>query len=153
MLLYRVQGVIFTLLGIGSTLEAWRITQAAREGGNFDAIGPDRYLLALGVLMTVIGTWMALRPPVIDQFGPLPEQPKVGATFYITVAMLAALTATLPYIGFPVASFVFLTVMFHRFGGWSWLRSSAVSIVVAAIFYITFVRMADLPLPHGNLIF
>lgn len=153
MLLYRAQGVILALLGAGSVLESWRITQAAREGANFDAIGPDRYLLALGVLMVVIGIWMALRPPVTDQFGPLPEQPRVGSTFYITVAMLAALTATLPYIGFPLASFAFLTFMFHRFGGWSWLRSSAVSVGVAAVFYITFVWMADLPLPHGNLIF
>ena len=153
MLLYRAQGAILALLGAGSVLEALRITQESREGANFDAIGPDRYLMALGILMAVIGLWLALRPPVTDQFGSLPEQPKVGSTFYLTMAMLAALTAALPYIGFTVASFVFMAVMFHRFGGWSWLRSSAVSAVIAAIFHVAFIRVADVPLPHGYLPF
>jgi hypothetical protein len=153
MLLYRAQGAILALLGAGSVLEAMRITQESREGANFDAIGPDRYLMALGVLMTVIGILLALRPPVTDEFGSLPEQPKVGSTFYLTMAMLAALAAALPYIGFTAASFVFLTVMFRRFGNWSWMRSAAVSAIAAAIFYITFIRVADVPLPHGYLTF
>jgi hypothetical protein len=153
MLLYRAQGAILALLGAGSVLEAWRITQDAREGANFDAIGPDRYLMSLGVLMLVIGIWLALRPPVTDQFASLPERPKVDSTFYVTMAMLAALTAALPHIGFTVASFVFLTVMFRRFGSWSWVRSAAASAITAAIFYITFIRVADVPLPHGYLMF
>lgn len=152
-MLYRAQGIILTVLGVGSVLEGWHITRAARESGNFDAIGPDRYLIGLAAVMAIVGLWMALRPPVADYFGSLAQQPKVGPTFFITVGMLAALSAALPYIGFPIASFVFLAVMFHHFSEWSWLRSSAVSVLVAAIFYVTFVRLADLPLPHGDLIY
>ena len=153
MLLYRAQGVILALLGAGSVLEAWRITQTAREGANFDAIGPDRYLMALGVLMTVIGVWMALRPPLTDELGSLPAQHKVGSTFFVTLAMLVALTALLPFVGFTIASFAFLIVMFHRFGGWSWVRSAAAAGLVAAVFHVTFIWMADVPLPRGSLMF
>jgi len=153
MLLYRAQGLILALLGAGSMLEAWRITQAAREGANFDAIGPDRYLMALGVLMTVIGLWMALRPPVTDRLGSLPEQPGVGSTFFITLAMLVALMALLPHVGFTIASFAFLIVMFHRFGGWSWMLSAAAASLVAAVFHVTFIWLADVPLPRGYIVF
>lgn len=151
MLLYRAQGAVLALLGLGSLPEAWRITRDVRQGANFDAVGPDRYLLALGVLMLLVGTWMAWRPPADDATGPAP--PHVGATFFLTMAMLAALAAAMPYLGFPIASFVFMTVMFHRFGGWSWMRSTGASLVVAAVFYIAFIRVADVPLPDGYLTF
>jgi len=152
-MLYRVQGAVLGLLGAGSVVEAWRITQEAREAANFDAIGPDRYLMGLGLLMAVIGLWMARRPPVADQFGSLPAQRSVGATFYITVGLTAALALALPYIGFAPASFLFLTIMFRQFGEWSWVRSAAASAVTAAVFYIMFIWLADLPLPHGELLF
>ena len=152
-MLYRVQGALLGLLGAGSVVEAWRITQEVREAGNFDAIGPDRYLMGLGVLMAVIGLWMALRPPAADQFGSLPAQRSVGATFCVTVGLTAALALALPYIGFAPASFLFLTIMFRHFGEWSWLRSAAASAATAGVFYVVFIWLADLPLPHGELLF
>ena len=51
MILQRVHGIFFMLLGGVSVVDGWRIAQQAREGANFDAIGPDRYLMALGALM------------------------------------------------------------------------------------------------------
>jgi predicted phage tail protein len=63
MILQRAHGIFFMLLGAVSFVDGWRIAQQAREGANFDAIGPDRYLMALGVLMLIAGVWRLLSRP------------------------------------------------------------------------------------------
>lgn len=151
MLLYRAQGAVLAVLGVGSVLEAMHIAAEAREASNFDAIGPDRYLLGLGVLMLVIGARLAVWPPA-EGYAALPDQPNTGATFFFTLGMVAALAAVLPYIGFPLASFTFLTIMFRRFGNWPWLLSAGVAAAVAAVFYVTFILVADVPLPRASLL-
>lgn len=102
--------------------------------------------------MAAIGIWMALRPPSAAD-DTAPSQGSIGATFLFTMAMLIALTALLPYVGYPIASLLFLTLMFQRFGGWSWPRSGIAACAAAAIFYVAFIRIADVPLPHPYLSF
>jgi predicted phage tail protein len=91
MMLQRAHGIFFTLLGAVSIVDGWRIAQQAREGANFDAVGPDRYLLALGALMLVAGLWRLL--------GPADRQPEaeraageatsgMTSTFVLTLVML-----------------------------------------------------------------
>ncbi len=63
MLLQRLQALLFILIGVVSFADAWRISVQARESANFDAIGPDRYLLALGVVLFIGGAWSLLRRP------------------------------------------------------------------------------------------
>ena len=59
-MLQRAHGILFVLLGVVSLVDGWRVTVQARETADFDAIGPDRYLLALGVLMLAAGLWRLL---------------------------------------------------------------------------------------------
>jgi hypothetical protein len=59
-MLNRVTGVLFIALGVLSMVDGWRVTEQARPTGNFDAIGPDRYLMGLGALMLIAGLWRLL---------------------------------------------------------------------------------------------
>lgn len=149
-MLYRVQGVMYVLLGVLSLVEGWHITKTAREGANFDAIGPDRYLMALGVIMLLVGAWLAVRPPPSPEGAQTSYLPAQARTNLIAcVAMLAAFTLAMPYVGFTLGCFVFLAILFRRLSDWSWPRSTAVAALTSAFFYVALIRLADVPLPAG----
>ena len=101
MILHRLHGVFFMLLGVVSVVDGWRIAQQAREGANFDAIGPDRYLMALGAVMLIAGVWRLLgRPEPTDAEAAVPDR-DAGATWrlLLTLALLAAFAALVPVLG------------------------------------------------------
>lgn len=149
-MLYRIQGVMYLLLGGVSLVEGWRITQNAREGGNFDAIGPDRYLMALSVLLLVLGLWLVVRPPQSAEEAQTSQLSAEARTnLFVCIGLLAAFTLAMPYIGFTIGCFIFLAVLFRRLSDWSWWRSVGTAAVTSAIFYIGLIRLADVPLPSG----
>jgi hypothetical protein len=151
-MLYRIQGLIYLLLGAVSLAEGWHIAGTARDGANFDAIGPDRYLMALGASLIVVGLWLALRPPQSadgTQGTYWPVQARTN--LIVCIAMLAAFTLAMPYIGFTFGSFVFLSVLFRFLSDWSWLRSTGAAALASAFFYVGLFRLADVPLPSGIL--
>ena len=149
-MLYRVQGLVYALLGAVSLFEGWHITKTAREGANFDAIGPDRYLMALGALLGVVGLWLAMRPPQSAEEAPTSHlSGEARTTLIVCIAMLAAFTLAMPYIGFTLGCFVFLAVLFRYLSDWSWLRSTVAAALTSAFFYVGLIRLADVPLPSG----
>jgi hypothetical protein len=149
-MLYRVQGLVYALLGAVSLIEGWHITKTAREGANFDAIGPDRYLMALGALLIVVGLWLAIRPPQSADEAPASYlSGEARTTLIVCIAMLAAFTLAMPYAGFTLGCFVFLAVLFRYLSDWSWPRSTAAAALTSAFFYVGLIRLADVPLPSG----
>ena len=149
-MLYRAQGVVYVLLGGISLAEGWHITQTARKGANFDAIGPDRYLMALGVVLVALGLWLALRPPQSSEEEPTSYLPADAHTnLLVCLGLLAAFTLAMPYVGFTVGSFIFLAILFRYLSDWSWVRSASAAAIASAMFYIGLIRLADVPLPSG----
>jgi hypothetical protein len=113
------------LLGVVSLADGWRIAQQAREGANFDAIGPDRYLIALGAAMLAAGLWRLLRepPPETETEAAVPDR-DAGATssLLLTLAMLVAFALLVPVLGFSPTCFLFVAAQLRVLGGWSWWR-------------------------------
>jgi hypothetical protein len=152
MALQRVYAIFFALLGAVSIVDAARIAYQAREGANFDAIGPDRYLLVLGVLMLAAGVWCLIHP---EQIG-LPLSGKRGAPavpmtsrLLITLAMLAGFAALTPVVGFSIACVAFLALELRLLSGWPWWKVAILAAGIALAFHVLFVRLADMPLPKG----
>jgi hypothetical protein len=152
MFLQRAHGIFFVLLGLVSLADGWRIGQQAREGANFDAIGPDRYLLALGVVMLVAGLWGLVKRPELAHAPDAASGQHTGsvtARLVLTVAMIGGLAALTPVVGFPIACALFLTLQFRTLGGWPWWKSAGLAVTIALAFYVTFIALADMPLPKG----
>ena len=152
MILQRAHGIFFMLLGAVSVVDGWRIAQQAREGANFDAIGPDRYLLALGVLMLGAGLWRLFGRPELE------AEPEVAvgdraagmtSSLMLTLAMLAGFAALTPVLGFSLACVLFLAAQLRLLGSWPWWKSAGVVAVIALALHVTFIRFADMPLPKG----
>jgi hypothetical protein len=152
MILHRLHGALFLLLGLVSVADGWRIAQQAREGANFDAIGPDRYLIALGAAMLLAGLWRLLRgpPQQTDREAAVPDR-DAGATWslLLTLAMLVAFALLVPVLGFSPTCFLFVAAQLRVLGGWSWWLSLAVAAPIALAFHAAFITLADMPLPKG----
>jgi hypothetical protein len=152
MLLQRLHGLLFLLIGVVSIADGWRITQQARQGANFDAIGPDRYLMALGALMLAAGAWRLLSRTLLQGEPRTPEDGQSAGALrglLVTLGLLGAFAFAVPLIGFSTACFLFLAAQLRLLGGWTWWRSVATAALIALAFHVAFIRFADMPLPKG----
>jgi hypothetical protein len=150
-MLNRVTGVLFIALGILSMIDGWRITEQARPTGNFDAIGPDRYMMGLGALMLIAGLWqLSARPEAEAQARGEPGSGELP-TLALTLGLFAAFAFAVPYIGFSLACFLFLAAQLWVLSGWAWWRAVAVAVPIAIAFHLAFVNFADMPFPKGYL--
>jgi hypothetical protein len=154
-MLQRAYGIPFILIGAASIVDGWRISLEAREGANFDAIGPDRYLLALGVVMLAAGLWrLIVRPELPAEPDGAAGAPQTAGTLWtpvLVVAMLAAFAGATPAIGFSPACFLFLAAQFWLLGARPWWKVAGGAAVAALAFHAAFVWLADMPLPSGYL--
>jgi Tripartite tricarboxylate transporter TctB family len=148
----RAYGILFVLVGIISLVDGQRVAIEARDHGNFDAIGPDRYLLALGAVMLVGGMWRLLA----DTDSPAEHHRAIAAhttgsipPLASTLVMLASFAALTPAIGFSLACLLFLTAQFTSLSGWPWWRSVATAAIAALALHATFIWLADVPFPNG----
>ncbi len=152
MLLQRAHGIVFMLLGAVTVVDGWRIAQQAREGANFDAIGPDRYLIALGALMLVAGLWRLLSRQELVRGAETAASDRASGTrphMVLTTGMLAGFALGVPLLGFFPACLLFLTAQLRLLGSWSWWMSFAVAASTALTFHVAFIMLADMPLPKG----
>jgi hypothetical protein len=153
MLLQRAQGLLFMLIGAISMADAWRISVQWREAANFDAIGPDRYLLALGAVLVMGGAWTLLRPAPLASTGNGAEAQPAGTptTLVLTLVLLVGFTALMPLLGFSLACLLFLVLQLWLLASWPWWKTVIAAVVIAAAFHVTFVSFADMPLPKASL--
>jgi hypothetical protein len=150
MILHRLHGALFLLLGVVSVADGWRIAQQAREGANFDAIGPDRYLIALGAMMLLAGLWGLLgRHPPETATAVLDRDAGAMSSLLLTLAMLVGFALLVPVLGFSPTCFLFVAAQLRVLGGWSWWLSLGVAALIALAFHAAFISLADMPLPKG----
>jgi hypothetical protein len=148
-MLNRVHGVLFVLLGLLSAGDGWRITQQARVGANFDAIGPDRYLITLGALMLIAGVWRLLSKPETEPRAHAEARSSELPTLALTLVLFAAFAFAVPYLGFSLACFLFLTAELWVLSRWAWWKTLALAVPIALAFHVAFITFADMPLPKG----
>ncbi len=128
--------------------------------------------LAFGVayfLQTTDGSMVALRWPYIIAviagllwlavvvfflFDPRPETVKnsIGWAEISKPALIfcapIVYIGVMPYIGFALGSFLFLTILFRFFGGLSWLRNLAVAFSITLFLYVAMVILMKMSLPR-----
>jgi hypothetical protein len=153
--------LVFALLGIA---DGWRLEASERGQSLFDDIGPDRYLMGLGVLLAVLSLCLLLQRQQSSQrtedAGVEQAATADGATIApgllaripahgLAVAALAFYAATLPWLGYVVSTLLFMIAAFRVAGVRGWLKSAAFGVAATGLAYWIFVRASDVPLPSG----
>lgn len=147
----------FALLGVA---DGWRLQASDRGQAIFDDIGPDRYMMGLGVLLAALALTMLLQRQPAAAAAQAPANDVAasddGSAFPANVpayvwAILALIgyAAALPWLGYLVATLAFMIVAFRIAGTADWVRSAAFGTISTGLAYWIFVRASEVPLPTG----
>jgi hypothetical protein len=115
--------------------------------------GPGLYPLAVGLLGACVATaWVVTafrRVPAAAGGGPLVAQGqgRVG----VTAGLLVAFCFLLPWVGYPLAAFLFTGLLLRGLGA-SWVVALATALPCAALSYYLFGVLLGVPLPRGPLL-
>lgn len=65
-----------------------------------------------------------------------------------TVVLLVAFCALMPWLGYPLVAFAFVTVLLQRLGS-AWRSAAIIGVVAAVASFYLFGVLLDVPLPRG----
>jgi hypothetical protein len=155
----RLLGLLFVLLGGASILDGFRVTREYRASAVFDDIGPDRYAIAVGAILALLGIVLIAVARGASASAPATATPdnveRRSARippFIAIPLLLAGYIAVMPWVGYTLSTLLFMMVMFYVAGVRPLPRSLAYGGIAGVIFYILFVRIADMPLPASQFI-
>lgn len=152
MTLARIQGLLFIFFGAVSTYDGWRISWTVRPSANFDAVGPDRYLLALSAIMIFIGALLVVRPTTLKVAPSSMQLWNWPPPHFLSIlVLLVVLVAVMPYVGFTAACLLFFVASYRLLGDGTWARVITYSALTTAFMYVVFIYLADMSLPKSPL--
>jgi putative tricarboxylic transport membrane protein len=140
----RIWGMVILLFGGVYLVEGIRIPPAAIG----DPLGPRTFPTVLGVVLLVCGAILLCRPQrrkaaVIER--------KLFVPVMLLAGLLVAYALSLAWLGYPLATFLFMIIAARMMGE----RSLAWSLPIAGGFsvgiYLVFTRLLMIPLPPGLL--
>lgn len=138
---YQVAGaVVSILIGVGGLV----LSRGYGLGSPRDP-GPGLWPFAISLLITVLGVVLLLVGRGLEDsevFSRSSVLPAIGLLTFVAVAVL------LPVIGFEIPSLLLCLVWLRWLGGESWRTSIVVSVVTVAVFYVLFLYLLRIPLPH-----
>jgi putative tricarboxylic transport membrane protein len=140
--------VVFAAYGLyGSTLES---------SLGVDYVGPDFFPKAVGILGVLLAVLLLVQDRVRTSAGADAEAEGdqqspgwIDPAVAVPLAMMVAYVLSLEYVGFPIASAVFLTVSARFLGCPSWLWSVVFGIASTVVAVLVFRYGFVLRLPQG----
>ncbi len=146
-MLERVVGlVVVAAAGIYLTLAV------ALPYGTTARPGPGFFPTLVGIFGCVVGVTMSARAFRAPVRAPTAREPLRDAAArrraLSTVVVLVAFCLLMPWIGYPLVAFGFVTVLLQRLGS-AWRAAAVIGAVTAAVSFYVFGVLLDVPLPSG----
>lgn len=113
--------------------------------GRLTAPGPGLWPFAISLVITVLAAVLVVvgrRGTDTEQFSKASVLPAVGIVTFV------ALAALMPLIGFEIPALLLCIVWLRFLGRESWRSTAVVSVVTVAVFYVLFIVLLQVPLPH-----
>jgi putative tricarboxylic transport membrane protein len=100
----------------------------------------------------VVGVTMSARAFRTPQRAAVAREPArdaaARARAVSTVAVLVGFCVLLPWLGYPLVAFAFVTTLLQRLGS-PWRTAAIVGAATAAVTFYVFAVLLDVPLPRG----
>lgn len=138
----RIGALIILVLGMGYLIMAISMPSATIG----DPLGHKAFPIVLGGLMVILGGTLLIRPEK-DL-----ESHSLKRTFLSVLPLTALLGGygyTLPLIGYPLGTFLFLSITVRLMGERSWILILLLSAGLSLGIYTLFTQVLDIPLPLG----
>lgn len=143
-------GAIFVALAAVSFWDGYRITSTLRRPGIYDGLGPDRYLMVVGLIVLLLGVALAVQG-AREMRQPVPQAAEEQASnrHLWLLAAICAYAGLIWFLGYALATLAFFIAALWIMGqrNWRWNLPSAVALTVA--YYFMFEYAADISLPQG----
>jgi putative tricarboxylic transport membrane protein len=114
-----------------------------------DPLGPVAFPAVLGGMMLLLGFSFLIAPEK--------DAASEGLKGKLSVVLIAGLLAvygySLPYVGYPLGTFLFIWITARLMGERSWTLGLSLSAGLSVIIYLLFTQVLDVPLPLGALVF
>jgi putative tricarboxylic transport membrane protein len=140
----RVAGGIFIVLGIISFIEGLRLRPLRARG----MPGDDAFPTLLGLVMIGLGSLLAFKASRQERLVSWPERQQ-AVSILASGAILAGYWLILPYLGFPISTFIATAGLFYYIGHYRWHVNLLLSAIVTAPFHALFVMWLGMPFPEG----
>ena len=148
-----IEGLLILIVAFVTMVEGLRLVFQPRAPGMiYDSLGPGGYLFILSLGLLVTGA-----AHLIAQYRKTVLRERVRADrgtrmqLWGMMAALAIYISLIDRVGYAPASIVFFLVTFRMVGIKSWPFNMAMSLGLATIYYVVFVKLCDLVFPQGNL--
>jgi putative tricarboxylic transport membrane protein len=138
----RIGAAIVLLLGAGYLWDALLMEDVTIG----DPLGPKVFPVILGVLMAMLGLSLLIRP--VDGSPPRPLTSSAAYALVLAL-MLCAYGLGIEWIGYPVATFLFLLAASRLLGEKSWVAGLVIPLALSLGVFGLFTRVLDIPLPLG----
>jgi hypothetical protein len=143
-------GAIFLVLAGISFWDGYRIMTTLRRPGVYDGLGPDRYLIAIAVVMAILGVAIAVqgmrerrrRQPAAA------NEPASNRHLWL-LGTICAYAVFIWFLGYALATLAFFVASLWIMGtrDWRWNLPSAAALTVT--YFLLFEYVADISLPKG----
>jgi len=141
----RLWGVVILILGGVYLFEGIRIPPAAIG----DPLGPRIFPTILGFLMAACGAYLVVRPEFRGAQPVLVRRSLLQVLILFTLLLLYAIS--LPWLGYLLATFLFMGSVALIMGERSFSKGLAISAAFSSGIFFLFTRVLTIPLPLGLL--
>ncbi|HUJ89037.1 MAG TPA: tripartite tricarboxylate transporter TctB family protein [Syntrophorhabdales bacterium] len=141
-------GMFLLALSIGVCVKAYRLGL-----GSGSSPGPGFIPFAIAALLGLMSIYLCLRGviQIVKGYREKEAFKEVGwRKALLVLIVLAGYGAFFNFLGFPLATFVFMMSLLWMVGRQKLRLSLTVALLTAACAYILFVVLFDLPLPRGS---
>lgn len=141
----RIWGIIICGVGVFYLVEGFSLPSAAIG----DPLGPLVFPTILGFSFIACGVYLAVRP------GPRPARrvliPNLFVQILILFGLLLLYSFGMAWMGYPIATFLFVFIAAFLMGERSWGKGVVISAALSAGIFLLFIRVLSIPLPPGFL--
>ena len=121
--------------------------------GTLGAPGPGFFPGVLGTLLALTSIGLVIRAVRLRLLPSTSHVPLGHRDIVLTTAALIVLSVAFEWLGFILATTLFMWVLLRAFSQLGWLRSLVAAAVAAIVSYVAFVQLLGVSLPAGLLTF
>ncbi len=146
MRVHLIEGAVLIALAVVGIVDGYR--ELGHMTLQHEVISPGAYVIVVGAGLLLVSSgfliadWKrAKTDPEITRL-----VPGRGITVW---GIFVGYVLLVPLLGYALGSFVFFVAVFYLLGMRPWLRTVLVSVAFTAVFYLVFVRLANIWMPSG----
>jgi hypothetical protein len=143
-------GAIFVALSAVSLWDGYRIMTTLRQRGMYDGLGPDRYLMTVGLIVFILGVALAVQGArERSRQAPETADEQASSRHIWLLGAICGYAALIWFLGYAPATLAFFVAALWIMGerDWRWNLSWAAALTV--IYVLVFDYAADISMPKG----